>query len=70
MRTEKVSQVSFPESARRLGTVWQNEQADPVLARELDWHEDRGNVVVVVKTDHFDPDGYFEQWSKDYWVVL
>jgi hypothetical protein len=66
---EKIDETALPDHAQYLGTDWQNNLFDPVLSQLINELAENGRTVVCVKTDHYNSDHCFEQWSKDYYCI-
>lgn len=62
----KIAVEDLPEDAVEIGVSWQNSfEGDPMIREALESEE----TVYVVREDHYNEDGSFDQWSKAYFYA-
>ena len=63
----ELNKNELPESAKYLGTDWQNNQFfDKTLDNAIQQYSGQ---VVYVKNKHYNNSGSYQQWSKDFYGI-
>ena len=64
------SETELPAGAFLIGTDWEDSnEFSHVLSNTIEDHITYGDTIFSLKRDHYDADGLFQQWSRDYYAL-